>query len=59
METNLNGVNMNKLVKLAEANAKAIVALAATLLAGVGLDLPVEVQAAIVTVVVWLIPNKS
>jgi hypothetical protein len=50
---------MNKLVKLAEANAKAIVALAATLLAGVGLDLPVEVQAAIVTVVVWLIPNKS
>ena len=54
---------MNNLIetimRLLNQNAKAIVALLATLLAGVGLDLPVEVQAAIVTVLVWLIPNRN
>lgn len=50
---------MQKILQLVEANAKAIVALLATLLAGWGLDIPVGAQAAIVTLVVWLIPNKD
>lgn len=48
-----------KLLDLVEKNAKAIVAAVAGLLAGIGFDLPVEVQAAIVTFLVWLIPNKQ
>jgi hypothetical protein len=50
---------MKQLIKLVRANAKAIVAAAAAVLAGVGLNLDVEVQAAIVTLLVWLIPNKQ
>ena len=44
---------------LVRVNAKSLVAALATLLAGWGLDLPIEVQAAIVTFLVWLIPNKQ
>jgi len=50
---------LQTILTLIKQNAKAIVAVVATLLAGVGLDLPVEVQAAIVAIVVWLIPNKG
>lgn len=50
---------MLTLLNIIRVNAKAIIAALATLLAGAGLDLPVEVQAAIVTFLVWLIPNKG
>ena len=50
---------LNKVLGLIRKNAKAIVAAVATVLAGIGLDLSVEVQAAIVTILVWLIPNGN
>jgi len=50
---------MQRLLQLIEVNAKAIVALVATVVAGVGLDMPIEVQAALVTLLVWLIPNSE
>lgn len=50
---------MKKLLSLVRANAKAIVAAVATVVAGIGFDVPVEAQAAIVTILVWLIPNKG
>lgn len=50
---------LNTVLGLVRKNAKAIVAALATLLAGWGLDLSLEVQAAIVTILVWLIPNKG
>lgn len=50
---------MNAILNLIRSNAKAIVAAVATVVAGVGFDIPVEAQAAIVTLLVWLIPNSG
>lgn len=50
---------MQKVLNLIRSNAKAIVAAVATVVAGVGFDVPVEAQAAIVTILVWLIPNTG
>lgn len=50
---------MQAILNLIRSNAKAIVALVATLVAGAGLNVPVEVQAAVVTILVWAIPNTG
>lgn len=50
---------MNLLLNLIRANAKAIVAAVVTLVAGLGLDVPVEVQAGLVALIVWLVPNRG
>jgi hypothetical protein len=50
---------MQTLLTLVKANAKAIVAALVTLGAGIGLDVPVEVQAGLVALIVWLVPNRG
>lgn len=50
---------MQETTRFVKKNAKAIVAAIATLVAGAGLNIPPEAQAAIVTLLVWLIPNTD
>lgn len=50
---------MNLILNLIRANAKAIVAGLVTIVAGIGFDVPVEVQAGLVALIVWLVPNKG
>lgn len=50
---------MNAILNLIRVNAKAIVAAVVTIVAGLGFDIPVEVQAGLVALIVWLVPNKQ
>jgi hypothetical protein len=53
------GENMNTVLHLIRANAKAIVAGVVTIVAGVVFNVPVEVQAGPVALIVWLVPNRG
>lgn len=50
---------MDALLSLVRQNAKAIVAALATVVASVGFNIPVEVQAGLVALIVWLTPNRG
>jgi hypothetical protein len=50
---------MQTILNLVRVNAKAIVAAVVTIVAGLGFDVPVEVQAGLVALIVWLVPNKG
>jgi len=57
-KVNKGEIMVNKVLALVRANAKALVAGVVVLAAGVGLDVPAEVQVGLVAVIVWLVPNK-
>lgn len=54
---------MKAVLQVLAQNAKAIVALIATVVALVGVDVPIDVQEAVVAflvaLAVWLVPNKK